>query len=161
MEKSALAGEGAGGACPSPFSLLPSRSVRSSWEARYTPNISSLPFHPLRIRHNVDWLLSFFFFSQHAEPVFVDPSRSPEIDSQPGGPVRQPYFSYRPARLHGLAKSIPRNRFLGSINVYKYGLRMRWGWLRTCAGATSTAPPATSSPTSAPSPFTLRLSLFS
>jgi hypothetical protein len=31
-------------------------------------------------------------------------------------------FSYRPARLHRLAKSIPRNRCLGSINVYKYGL---------------------------------------
>ncbi len=25
-------------------------------------------------------------------------------------------------RLHGLAKSIPRNRFLVSINIYKYGL---------------------------------------
>jgi hypothetical protein len=57
-----------------------------------------------------------------SEPVFVDLSRRPGIDSQPGGPVRQPYFSYRPARLHRLAKSIPRNRFLGSINVYKYGL---------------------------------------
>jgi hypothetical protein len=31
-------------------------------------------------------------------------------------------LSYWPARLHRLAKSIPRNRFLGSINVYKYGL---------------------------------------
>ncbi len=50
------------------------------------------------------------------------PLRSPRIDSQPGGPVRQPYLSYRPDRLHRLAKSIPRNRFLGSINVYKYGL---------------------------------------
>ncbi len=34
----------------------------------------------------------------------------------------KPYLSYWPARLHRLAKSIPRNRFLGSINVYKYGL---------------------------------------
>ncbi len=34
----------------------------------------------------------------------------------------KPYLSYWPARLHGLAKSIPRYRFLGSINVYKYGL---------------------------------------
>ncbi len=56
------------------------------------------------------------------EPVFVDLLRSPRIDSQPVGPVRQPYLSYRPARLHGLAKSIPRNRFLVSINIYKYGL---------------------------------------
>jgi hypothetical protein len=53
-----------------------------------------------------------------SEPVFVDP----EIDSQPGGPVRQPYMLYRPARQHRVAASIPRNRFLGSINVYKYGL---------------------------------------
>ncbi len=41
---------------------------------------------------------------------------------QPGGPVQQPYLLYRPAKLHSLAESIPRNRFLGSINVYKYGL---------------------------------------
>ncbi len=35
-------------------------------------------------------------------------------------------LSYRPARLvHRLAKSIPRNRFLGSINVNKYGLCWR------------------------------------
>ncbi len=37
------------------------------------------------------------------------------------------YLSYWPARLHRLAKSIPRNRFLGSINVYKYGLRQTDG----------------------------------
>jgi hypothetical protein len=30
-------------------------------------------------------------------------------------------LSYWPARLHRLAKSIPRNRCLGSINFYKYG----------------------------------------
>jgi hypothetical protein len=35
----------------------------------------------------------------------------------------KPYLSYWPARLHRLAKSIPRNRLLGSINFYKYGLR--------------------------------------
>jgi hypothetical protein len=57
-----------------------------------------------------------------AEPVFVDLLRSPGIDFQHSGPARQPYLSYRPARLHRLAKSIPWNRFLGSINVYKYGL---------------------------------------
>ncbi len=34
----------------------------------------------------------------------------------------KPYLSYWPARVHRLAKSIPRNRFLGSINVYKSGL---------------------------------------
>jgi hypothetical protein len=31
-------------------------------------------------------------------------------------------LSYRPARLHRLAEFIPWNRFLGSINVSKYGL---------------------------------------
>ncbi len=69
-----------------------------------------------------------------SEPVFADLLRRPGIDFQPGGTVRQPYFSYRPVRLHRLAKSIPRNRFLGSINIYKYGLRSwpqsnmwRWG----------------------------------
>ncbi len=30
----------------------------------------------------------------------------------------KPYLSYWPARLNRLANSIPRNRFLGSINVY-------------------------------------------
>jgi hypothetical protein len=55
-------------------------------------------------------------------PVFVILFRSPGIDFQPGGPVRKPYLSYLPAQLSRLAKSIPRNRFLGSINVYKYGL---------------------------------------
>jgi hypothetical protein len=50
------------------------------------------------------------------------PFKEPRIDSQPGGPVRQPYLFYRPARLHRLAESILRSRLLGSLNVYKYGL---------------------------------------
>ncbi len=64
-----------------------------------------------------------------SEPVFVDLLRSPRIDSHPGGPEWQPYLSYWPARLHRLAKSIPRNRVLGSINIYKYGLRISSGHL--------------------------------
>ncbi len=32
-------------------------------------------------------------------------------------------LSYQPARLHRLVESIPRNRFLGSLKVYKFGLR--------------------------------------
>ncbi len=56
-----------------------------------------------------------------AEPVFVNLLRSPGIDSQLVGPERQPYLSYRPARLHRLAESVPRNRFLDSFIVYKYG----------------------------------------
>jgi hypothetical protein len=31
-------------------------------------------------------------------------------------------LSHRPASLHKLAEIIPWNQFLGSINVYKYGL---------------------------------------
>ncbi len=41
----------------------------------------------------------------------------------------KPYLSYWPARLHRLAKSIPRNRCLGSINVYKYGFWRQIGLL--------------------------------
>ncbi len=41
------------------------------------------------------------------EPVFVNLLRSPGIDSQSSGPERQPYWSYRPARLHRRAESIP------------------------------------------------------
>jgi hypothetical protein len=52
------------------------------------------------------------------------PFQEPAIDSQPGGPVRQPYLLYRLARLHRLAESVPRNQFLGSLNIYKYGLRL-------------------------------------
>jgi hypothetical protein len=55
------------------------------------------------------------------EPVFVDLLRRPGIDSQPGGPVRNPICRAGPS-VHRLAKSIPRNGFLSSINVYKYGL---------------------------------------
>ncbi len=42
------------------------------------------------------------------EPAFANLLRSPGFDSLRGGPVRHPYLSYRPARLHRLAKSIPR-----------------------------------------------------
>ena len=57
-----------------------------------------------------------------SKPEFVNLLGSPGIDSQPGGPVRQPSLTYRPARLHRLAESIPWHRFLGSLNVSKYGL---------------------------------------
>jgi hypothetical protein len=61
--------------------------------------------------------------NSNSEPVFVHPLRSPGIDSKPGGPVRQPFYSYRPARLHKPAQSMLRNRFLGSLNIYKYRFR--------------------------------------
>jgi hypothetical protein len=59
----------------------------------------------------------FAFDAPYTEPVSVNFLRRPGIDSQPVGPVRlvrQPYLTYRPARLHRLAESIPWNRFLGS-----------------------------------------------
>ncbi len=40
----------------------------------------------------------------------------------PGGPAGQIGLSYRAARLHRLAESIPWNGFLGSLNVYNLGL---------------------------------------
>jgi hypothetical protein len=55
------------------------------------------------------------------EPVFANLLGSPEIDSQFGGQVRQPYLTYEPARLHRLAESVLWNSFLGSLNVYKFG----------------------------------------
>ena len=56
------------------------------------------------------------------EPVFLIRLRSARNDSQPDGPVWQPFLSYWLARLHRLAESIPKNLFLGFINVYKFGL---------------------------------------
>ncbi len=62
------------------------------------------------------------------------PFKEPGIDSQPGWPVRQPHLMYRLARLHRLALLIPRNRFLGSLNVYKYGLRLQFPTRRMIRG---------------------------
>jgi hypothetical protein len=44
------------------------------------------------------------------------------IDTQPGRPVRQPYLTYRRAGPTGYI--CWRNRFLGSLNVYKFALGM-------------------------------------
>ncbi len=63
--------------------------------------------------------IMYMFWARICKP-FKEPCNV--IDSQPGGPVRQPNLSYRPARLYLLVESIPRYRFLGSLNVYKYGL---------------------------------------
>ncbi len=75
--------------------------------------------HPLRTQYSI-----MLAPPSHTEPVFVNLLRSPGIDSQPRGTVRQPYLTYRAARLNRLAESIPWNRFLGflDLNVYKYGL---------------------------------------
>ncbi len=52
------------------------------------------------------------------------PFKEPRNQIPAGGPVRQPYLTYWPASLHRLAESIPWNQFLGSLNVYKYRLRI-------------------------------------
>ncbi len=62
-----------------------------------------------------------------SEPVFVNIFKEPRYRFQPGGPVRQPYLTYRPSRLHRLAESISWNLFLGSFNVYKF-----WLWYLYC-----------------------------
>ncbi len=68
------------------------------------------------------------------EPEFVNLLRSPGIGFQPGRrPLRQPYLTYRPAKLHRLAESIPWNRFLGSLNVYKFGLWILYIIYRWCS----------------------------
>jgi hypothetical protein len=53
----------------------------------------------------VIWDLYFLQNSQ-SEPKFVNLLKSPGIDSQPGGPVRQPYLTSG-FRLHRLEESIP------------------------------------------------------
>jgi hypothetical protein len=47
------------------------------------------------------------FLYRPARALIFNPFKEPGIDSQPGGPVRQPYLLYRLARLHRLAESIP------------------------------------------------------
>jgi hypothetical protein len=57
---------------------------------------------------------------QIPEPVFVNLLRSPGIDSQPGMAGR---YNNNPICRTGPPGYIAwRNRFLGSLNVYKYGL---------------------------------------
>ncbi len=58
------------------------------------------------------------------EPEFVNLLRV--MNSIPGGPVRQPYFTYRSARLHRLTESIPgllkRLQILVQDNDYKLSI---------------------------------------
>jgi hypothetical protein len=58
-------------------------------------------------------------FTWRTEPVFVDLLRRPGIDSQPAG-YDNSIFRTGPPGYKGW-----RNRFPGSTNVYKYGLRTR------------------------------------
>ncbi len=96
-------------------------------------------FHEFRVIPSANGFQLVFY----TEPVFVNLWRSPRIDSQPDGPVRQPYLSYRPAMLLWQVESNTRNRFMVSWNVYKYGLCYfmhhrgcmleGWPWLASCS----------------------------
>ncbi len=62
------------------------------------------------------WLLSNLL----PEPVFVNLLKSTGIDSLPGGIGSSKVIPG--LSIPSLAESLPRNRFLGSVSVYKYGL---------------------------------------
>ncbi len=97
--------------------------------SNYTITFNIIFLHLSALLVSFSWpadkiIVKYFIFSYKralvmwkSEPVFVNLWRSPGIDSLPGGLVRQPYLSYRPSRLQTPAKSIPRNRFLGSIYI--------------------------------------------
>ncbi len=71
------------------------------------------------------------------EPVFANHLRSPGIDFQPGGPVRQPYLSFWSARLHRLAESIPGLHKHLQIRALRlnHGLS-ECGWIAECVQET-------------------------
>jgi hypothetical protein len=96
----------------------------------------------------VNWRTLQHIVQCSTEPVLVVLLRSPGIDSQTAGSVRQPYLSYPPTRLYRLAESIPRNRFLGSIKIftntgsrYKYKNRsLHWSSLKNSTEKYSRVP---------------------
>ncbi len=86
----------------------------------YTFIVSTQPMSRVK-----SWTADRSQWTLSPEPVFINLSRRPGIYSQPPdgpGGTTTLYMSYRPARLHTLAESVARNRFLGSLNVYKYRL---------------------------------------
>jgi hypothetical protein len=62
--------------------------------------------------HLIGFTFAALIETAGTEPGFVNFLRSPGIDSQPGGLIRQPYLTYWPAKLQRLAES-----FLSSLNV--------------------------------------------
>ncbi len=68
--------------------------------------------------------LTLFF----PESEFVNLLRSPGIDSKPDGPVRHPYLTYRPARLHRLSESIP--GLLKRLHIVLRVFLLRWERVR-------------------------------
>ncbi len=74
-----------------------------------------------------------------SEPVFVNLLRSPGTDYHAWRAGTPTLFVVPSRQATQVAESIPRNRFLGSLNVYKYGIRslvhlgsqIRQKWLTT------------------------------
>ncbi len=68
-----------------------------------------------------------YFAVNWPEPVFVFVTlvRSTGIDSHATGPLRQPPI-WRTGPPGYMAESIPWNRFLRSLNIYKFGLSHLW-----------------------------------
>ncbi len=67
---------------------------------------------------------SLFLTFCMSEPVIVNLFKEPRnrFPACRAGYDNPIYLSHRPDRLHRLAESNPRNRFLVSLYVYKYGL---------------------------------------
>ncbi len=68
------------------------------------------------------WVYSTVQCTLYTEPVFVDLLRSPEIDSQPGGPLRQSYLTHRMAWRYRFPGIDSLESIHDSLNVYKFGL---------------------------------------
>ncbi len=87
----------------------------------------------------------FTSYSSHIRARIFESLRSPGIDSASlcslAGRYDYPICRTGPPALQRLAESIPCNRFLGSLNVYKFGLweqeKTRW----PCSLHTDSYPP--------------------
>ncbi len=99
-------------------------SIPPGWESIpglinrvYKYGLSTQKYYPIPqlirgLITNDDYFMAAIYSTK---PEFVNLLWSPGINSQPGGQLRQLYLTYPPASW--------RNRFLGSLNVYKYELR--------------------------------------
>jgi hypothetical protein len=83
---------------------------RSNISIYLLSGLNEPPLSPRRILHPK-------LLENYPEFEFVNQLMSPVIDSQPGRPVHQPCLTYGPPGYIDW-----RNRFLGSLNVYKFGL---------------------------------------
>ncbi len=59
---------------------------------------------------------------RYDNPIVVPACQAGGVESSESIPGLLKRLQIKPTKLHRLAESIPRHRFLGSLNVYKYGL---------------------------------------